>query len=199
MKNRVITNKQREYNGEPDIFRNYWLCGVSDGSNTFTTSDARMVIDNLKSISPEQIYKNIELIEDIDILEIFNSYLTIKENDYYFILESRIPISFDMVDLFCKQFTFKLKTRQELLKDKTGMVKGIIKPNYEQVITTYETVVVGKDKNGKDIIKDKLDSNGNKIVKNKITTSLPKNKFMIYVLSEDYINYEVYEKLDKII
>ena len=158
-----------------------------------------MVIDNLKSISPEQIYKNIELIEDIDILEIFNSYLTIKENDYYFILESRIPISFDMVDLFCKQFTFKLKTRQELLKDKTGMVNGIIKPNYEQVITTYETVVVGKDKNGKDIIKDKLDSNGNKIVKNKITTSLPKNKFMIYVLSEDYINYEVYEKLDKII
>ena len=56
-----------------------------------------------------------------------------------------------------------------------------------------------KDKNGKDIIKDKLDTNGNKIVKNKITTSLPKNKFMIYVLSEDYINYEVYEKLDKII
>ena len=104
-----------------------------------------------------------------------------------------------MVDLFCKQFTFKLKPRQELLKDKTSIVNGIIKPNYEQVITTYETVVVGKDKNGKDIIKDKLDSNGNKIVKNKITTSLPKNKFMIYVLSEDYINYEVYEKLDKII
>lgn len=180
-------------------FRKYWICGVSDNSDTFTVSDARIVIDNLKSIAPEQIYSNIELIETIDILELVNKYLNIKENDYYFILESSIPISFEMVELFCKQFTAKLKTRQELLKDKSGMVNGTIKPNYEQTITTYETVVVGRDSNGKHIVKDKLDSNGNRIVKNKITTSLPKNKFMIYVLSEDYINYEVYEKLDKII
>lgn len=173
------------FKNDRPILRDYWIVGLSNGSDSMETSDAKLLIDlvnkNKNDIGSIFNLESVYLVNDIDLQRTIDKYYinsNMNGKEYFCIFKFNISIPLSIMEDTLHKINKMLPDRKDFYKDKSG--NSAIDIRVKEKKFTLRGIVDGKP------IMDTIE----------VEKSLLKNtKYTFYIFDDYFLNDEVYEKI----